>query len=169
MHIFRRAAFHRLPHLRSLDLSNNQIRIIHPDAFLPTRDNLVEELWLNNNHIEHATTIRLLLNSLPNLRLLDMSNNLVEELSYGMVQGHMHLEMLILDNNRLQRIGRETFTGMPSLRELKLRNNSLAYHLGTPYWNLPALKVRGNFSSVSKLFIFRNILKTTFFIGIRFI
>lgn len=115
---------------------------MHPETFLPARDNLVEELWLNHNNIEHAATLRMLLDSLPNLRLLDLSNNLIEELSYGTVQGHMHLEMLILDNNRLQRIGRESLTGMPSLRELKLRNNSLAYHLGTPYWNLPALKVR---------------------------
>ncbi len=136
-----RAAFHRLPRLRSLDLGNNEIRIIHPESFLPTRENMVEELWLNNNHIEHSITLRLLLVSLPHLRLLDMSNNFLEDLSYGIVQNHLHLEMLILENNKLLKLGREAFVGLPSLRELKLANNSLAYHLGTPYWNLPALKV----------------------------
>lgn len=115
--------------------------MIHPESFLPARENSVEELWLNNNQIEHAFTIRLLLDSLPNLRLLDMSNNFMEELSYGIVQGHSQLEMLILENNRIKRIGRESFIGLPSLRELKLRNNSISYQIGTPYWNLPALKV----------------------------
>lgn len=139
--IFSRAAFHRLPRLRSLDLSNNEIRVVHPESFLPPRDNIVEELWLNNNHIEHSFTLKILLDSLPNLRLLDMSNNYLEDLSQGIVQNHLSLEMLILENNKLLKLGRESFVGLPSLRELKLRNNSLAYHLGTPYWNLPALKV----------------------------
>lgn len=115
--------------------------MIHPESFLPARENSVEELWLHNNQIEHAFTLRLLLDSLPNLRLLDMSNNFMEELSYGIVQSHSQLEMLILENNKIKRIGRESFINLPSLRELKLRNNSISYQIGTPYWNLPALKV----------------------------
>lgn len=138
---FHRAAFHRLPRLRSLDLSNNIIRVVHPESFFPPRENPIEDLWLNNNLIEHSATLRALLETLPNLRLLDFSNNLLEEIAYGTVTNHLHLEMLILENNRIQRLGREAFIGLPSLRELKLANNSINYHIGTPYWNLPALKV----------------------------
>mgnify|MGYP001000837795 CR=1 FL=1 len=114
---------------------------MHPESFFPSRENPIEDLWLNNNFIEHSATLRALLETLPKLRLLDMSNNLLEEIGYGTVSNHMHLEMLILENNRIQRIGRESFTNLPSLRELKLGNNSINYHIGTPYWNLPALKV----------------------------
>lgn len=115
--------------------------MMHPESFLPPRENSLEEIWLNNNQIEHSFTVRMLLDSLPNLRFLDMSNNFMNELEYGSVQGHAHIEMLILENNKITKIGRESFQGLPSLRELKLGNNSLSYHLGTPYWNLPALKV----------------------------
>lgn len=140
--------------------------MIHPEGFLPIRDNIVEELWLNNNHIEHSFILKILVDSLPNLRLLDMSNNYLEDLSQGIVQNHLSLEMLILENNKLLKLGRESFVGLPSLRELKLRNNSLAYHLGTPYWNLPALKVKNiycweNSPKLKKnvfLFLFKKLL-----------
>lgn len=114
---------------------------MHPESFFPPRENPIEDLWLNNNLIEHSATLHALLETLPRLRLLDFGDNLVEEISYGTVSNHLHLEMLILENNRIERIGREAFINLPSLRELKLGNNSINYHIGTPYWNLPALKV----------------------------
>ncbi|VVC38524.1 Hypothetical protein CINCED_3A023463 [Cinara cedri] len=136
----RRGAFHRMPNLKSIDVSKNQLRHIHPESFTPIRDNNLEELWLSENVIDNAMTIRLILDMFPKLRFLDLSRNLIQDIVYGSVQGHSRLEMLYLDHNRLQRVGRETFTAMPLLRELRLANNSLSNYLAIPLWNLPMLK-----------------------------
>lgn len=136
----RRGAFHRMPNLRSIDMSNNQLRHIHPESFTPIRDNNLEELWLSENAIDNAMTLRLILDMFPKLRFLDVSRNLLQDIVYGSVQGHSRIEMLYLDHNKLQRVGRETFTAMPMLRELRLANNSLSNYLAVPLWNLPMLK-----------------------------
>ncbi|XP_025197984.1 protein artichoke-like isoform X1 [Melanaphis sacchari] len=136
----RRGAFHRMPNLKSIDMSKNQVRHIHPESFTPIRDNNLEELWLSENSIDNAMTIRLILDMFPKLRFLDVSRNQLQDIVYGSVQGHSRLEMLYLEHNKLQRVGRETFTAMPMLRELRLANNSLSNYLAIPLWNLPMLK-----------------------------
>lgn len=136
----RRGAFHRMPNLKSIDLSRNRLHHIHPESFTPVRDNNLEELWLSENSIDNAMTIRLILDMFPKLRSLDVSKNLLQDIVYGSVQGHSRLEMLYLEHNRLQRVGRETFSAMPMLRELRLANNSLSNYLAIPLWNLPMLK-----------------------------
>ncbi|KAL5237361.1 hypothetical protein ACI65C_004771 [Semiaphis heraclei] len=136
----RRGAFHRMPNLKSIDISKNQVRHIHPESFTPVRDNNLEELWLSENSIDNAMTIRLILDMFPKLRFLDVSRNQLQDIIYGSVQGHSRLEMLYLEHNKLQRVGRETFTAMPMLRELRLSNNSLSNYLAIPLWNLPMLK-----------------------------
>ncbi|XP_050425675.1 protein artichoke [Adelges cooleyi] len=136
----RRGAFHRMPNLKVIDMSNNQLRHIHPESFIPIRDNNLEELWLSENAIDNAMTIRLILDMFPKLRFLDVSRNQLQDIVYGSIQGHSRLEMLYLEHNRLQRVGRETFSAMPMLRELRLANNSLSNYLAIPLWNLPMLK-----------------------------
>lgn len=136
----RRGAFHRMPNLKSIDMSKNQLRHIHPESFTPIRDNNLEELWLSENSIDNAMTIRLILDMFPKLRCLDVSRNQLQDIVYGSIQGHSRLEMLYLEHNKLQRVGRETFTAMPMLRELRLANNSLSNYLAVPLWNLPMLK-----------------------------
>lgn len=136
----RRGAFHRMPNLKSIDMSKNQLHHIHPESFTPIRDNNLEELWLSENSIDNAMTLRLILDMFPKLRFLDVSRNQLQDIIYGSVQGHSRLEMLYLEHNKLQRVGRETFTAMPMLRELRLANNSLSNYLAIPLWNLPMLK-----------------------------
>ncbi|XP_072162543.1 protein artichoke-like [Bemisia tabaci] len=135
-----RGAFYRTPLLRSIDLSHNQVQIIHAESFIPLSDDNVEEMRLSYNQIEHALTLRSILDALPRLRLLDLSHNRIVDILFGTLRGHPTLEILLLNDNQITRIGQEALSGMPSLRELNLRNNSLTSHLDFPIWNLPSLK-----------------------------
>lgn len=93
-----------------------------------------------DNDLNHVNELRSVLEALPRLKLLDASYNQLEEIPFGALRGHSTLERLHLDHNRLGFLQRETFTAMPALRELRLRNNSLSNALEAPFWNLPALK-----------------------------
>lgn len=138
-----RGAFHRLPALRVVDLSRNLLRHIHPEAFTQTAAGL-EELYLEGNLMTRASELRTVLSQLPRLRHLDASDNRIEELPEGSLRGHGALERLHLDRNGLRRLHRDAFSALPALRELRLRNNSLAGVVDAPFWNLPALKVGGD-------------------------
>lgn len=141
-------AFHRVPGLRSLDLNKNMVRRVHPESFLQHSGSGLEDLWLIDNDISHISELRSLLDALPRLIFLDMSNNNLEAIPFGALRGHPTLERLHLDYNHIHLIDREAFMAMPALRELRLKNNSLSEVLQGPFWNLPALKgldLSGNF------------------------
>lgn len=136
-----RGAFHRLPQLKKLDLSENRIRRIYPEFFLQSYESSIEEVSLVQNELDHIMALTILLDTLPRLKFLDMSNNRLQDIMFGAMRGHPTLERLHLNNNHLKRVVREAFNGMPALRELRLRNNSLSNYLEMPLWNLPSLKV----------------------------
>ncbi|XP_034237518.1 protein artichoke, partial [Thrips palmi] len=134
-------AFQRLPALRNLDLSRNQVRVIHPEAFLHHSTSNLDQLYLQENSLDSADAVRAVLESLPRLRFLDVSDNNIVEIGMGALgRGHGSLERLHLDRNRVHRVFRDSFNNMPSLRELRLSHNMLSNNLDQPYWNLPALK-----------------------------
>lgn len=123
-----------------LDLNRNLLRRVHPESFLQHSGSGLQELWLMENAISHVAELRSLLETLPRLTFLDMSNNNLEEIPFGSIRGHPTLERLHLDHNKIRFVDREAFTAMPALTELRLRNNSLTNMLPAPLWNLPALK-----------------------------
>ncbi|KAH8403583.1 hypothetical protein KR215_009972 [Drosophila sulfurigaster] len=133
-------AFLRTPQLKTIHLHNNLIRRIHPESLLQASGSGVEAVHIYNNEIAHVEALRALLDALPTLRFLDMSNNLLSELPYGALRGHGTLEQLHLNNNQLRLIERDALMAMPALRELRMRNNSLSSELPLPFWNLPGLK-----------------------------
>ncbi|OAD61034.1 Toll-like receptor 13 [Eufriesea mexicana] len=133
-------AFQRMPALKILDLNHNLIHRIHPEFFPRRPGNVLEEMWLIHNDLSHVTELRSIMEALPRLKFLDVSHNQIEEIPFGALRGHLTLERLHLDHNRVAFLQRETFTAMPALRELRLKNNSLSNLLETPFWNLPALK-----------------------------
>lgn len=135
-----RGSFHRLPSLIKLDLSNNKIQRIHPEFLLQSYDSQLEEISLVNNQLDHVMYLTTILETLPRIKFLDMSNNHIQDIMFGALRGHPTLERLHLNNNFLRRVVREAFSGMPSLRELRLSNNSLSNYLEMPLWNLPNLK-----------------------------
>ncbi|XP_014249730.1 protein artichoke-like [Cimex lectularius] len=135
-----RGAFHRLPSLSKIDLSDNNIKRIFPEFYLQSYDSRVEELNLMNNEIDHIMALTIIMETLPQLKFLDVSKNKLQDIMFGALRGHPTLERLHINDNHLKRVVREAFTAMPALRELRLRNNSLSNYLEMPLWNLPALK-----------------------------
>ncbi|XP_063703563.1 protein artichoke [Culicoides brevitarsis] len=133
-------AFHRTPKLKIVHLENNFIQRIHPESFLQLSGSGVETVHLENNAIDRIEELRSLLDTLPMLRFLDMSDNRIADVPYGALRGHGTLEQLYLDNNIIRIIERDAFMAMPGLRELRLRNNTLSDLLPMPFWNLPGLK-----------------------------
>lgn len=140
INIIHHGAFHRVPKLRVVDLNYNKINRIHPESFLQQSGSGVEELTLIGNMITHISEFRALLDALPRLRFLDMSENLLEEIPRGALRGHPSLERLHLNKNSIKFIQADAFMAMPALRELHLSNNSLNDLMEGPFWNLPALK-----------------------------
>ncbi|XP_036326494.1 protein artichoke-like [Rhagoletis pomonella] len=133
-------AFLRTPMLKTIYLHNNHIRRIHPESFLQASGSGVETIYAYNNEIEHVGVLRSLLEALPSLKFLDMSNNYLTDVPFGALRGHGTLEQLHLNNNLLRTIERDALMAMPALRELRMRNNSLSSELPMPLWNLPGLK-----------------------------
>ena len=136
-------AFQRVPQLRALNLNHNRIHRIHPE-FVRQRSREgsgIEELWLMDNDIGHASELRAVLEALPRLKFLEASYNQLQDVQYGALRGHSSLERLHLDYNRLSFLQRDVFSGMPALRELRLRNICLTNSPDAPFWDLPALKV----------------------------
>ncbi|XP_023954786.2 protein artichoke [Bicyclus anynana] len=138
--IIHHGAFHRVPKLRVVNLNYNEIIRIHPESFLQQSGSGVEELSLIGNKIMHISEFRALLDALPRLRYLDMSDNMLREIPRGALRGHPSLERLHLNKNNIKFIDADAFVAMPALRELHLRNNSLSDMNEGPFWNLPALK-----------------------------
>ncbi|XP_028164672.1 protein artichoke-like [Ostrinia furnacalis] len=138
--IIHHGAFHRVPKLRVVDLNYNRISQIHPESFLQQSGSGVEELYLIGNQIMHISEFRSLLDALPRLKFLDMSDNLLQEIPRGALRGHPSLERLHLNKNSIKFIQTDAFIAMPALRELHLSNNSLSDMNEGPFWNLPALK-----------------------------
>uniref|UniRef100_A0A1A9W4E0 LRRCT domain-containing protein n=1 Tax=Glossina brevipalpis TaxID=37001 RepID=A0A1A9W4E0_9MUSC len=133
-------AFLRTPMLKTIYLHNNHIKRIHPESFLQASGSGVETMYIYNNEIEHVTELRSLLEALPALKFLDISNNYLKDIHFGALRGHGTLEQLHINNNLLRNIERDALMAMPALRELRLRNNSLSHELSMPFWNLPGLK-----------------------------
>ncbi|XP_046961650.1 protein artichoke-like [Vanessa cardui] len=140
INIIHHGAFHRVPKLRVIDLNYNEIVRIHPESFLQQSGSGVEEFSLIGNKIMHISEFRSLLDALPRLRYLDMSDNLLQEIPRGALRGHPSLERLHLNRNNIKFIDADAFIAMPALRELHLSNNSLNDMNEGPFWNLPALK-----------------------------
>uniref|UniRef100_A0A0A1XQJ5 Chaoptin n=1 Tax=Zeugodacus cucurbitae TaxID=28588 RepID=A0A0A1XQJ5_ZEUCU len=133
-------AFLRTPMLKTIYLHNNHIRRIHPESFLQASGSGVETIYAYNNEIEQVGELRSLLDALPSLKFLDMSNNYLTDIPFGALRGHGTLEQLHLNNNLLRTLERDALMAMPALRELRMRNNSLSNELPMPFWNLPGLK-----------------------------
>ncbi|KAL9911378.1 artichoke isoform 1-T4 [Glossina fuscipes fuscipes] len=133
-------AFLRIPMLKTIYLHNNHIKRIHPESFLQASGSGVETMYIYNNEIEQVSELRSLLEALPALKFLDISNNYLKDIHFGALRGHGTLEQLHINNNLLRNIERDALMAMPALRELRLRNNSLSHELSMPFWNLPGLK-----------------------------
>lgn len=75
-------------------------------------------------HVELRDLMPGCLDSMPNLRRLEVTKNNVTELRYGVFNG-LDLEYVSLRENGIVKVHRRTFDDMPSLRYVNLENNSI--------------------------------------------
>uniref|UniRef100_A0AAY4AAG6 Trophoblast glycoprotein b n=1 Tax=Denticeps clupeoides TaxID=299321 RepID=A0AAY4AAG6_9TELE len=118
-------AFHNLPGLELLDLSNNSIRTFSPDAL--RADNALLRLNLSAS-LHNGSCVQdisgLLRGGTPRLSELDMSANDLLFLPDGMFSELANLSFLDLRNNSIVAIGGGALS-VPAVATVDLRDNSL--------------------------------------------
>lgn len=110
-------AFSRMRKLRSLIVSNSNLSQIHPMWFSGMDDN---EILLVDASVNQIQTLSLDKDSLPQLQVLNVSNNIINEVS---LRQFVDLESLVLNSNQLQNL--EFLRGFKNLKNLYVENNDL--------------------------------------------
>ncbi|XP_073341739.1 trophoblast glycoprotein-like [Pagrus major] len=122
-------SFSALLNLRFLDLSGNQLVLIHPEA-LSIPGSPLQELSLSRSLYNFSAltdlTTALRWGGLRGLLRLDLSGNQLSLLSPGMFSHLPNLQQLFLTNNSLVTVYSGTFSGMNQLQVLDLSHNAFS-------------------------------------------
>ncbi|XP_066597843.1 uncharacterized protein haf isoform X2 [Prorops nasuta] len=111
-------AFEGLDSLTGLNLERNLIQNIGPDAFYGVK-NTLSSLSLLNNLIPDFPTAAI--NSIHDLRVLDIGFNLITELPVNAFQGNPSVTLLAIDGNPLSTVSEEALSRLNgTLRGLSL-------------------------------------------------
>ncbi|XP_053679721.1 protein artichoke [Anopheles nili] len=161
-------AFTHTPMLETVNISNNELTVIHPatfrdlnhmfelDAgtnrlqeFIPGLPVAVERINLHANRITQLPppTTASQLWDLPNLRMLDISDNTLTRLPRAVFKPTPQLRVLSLARNQLQSVDDGSLAGLGRLEILNLQDNRvLALHERCfgPLENLRELNLQGN-------------------------
>ncbi|RWS26126.1 slit 3 protein-like protein [Leptotrombidium deliense] len=113
-------SFAGLQALMSLMLDHNRIESIHIDTFRNATG--LMEVNLSVNRLDTLPTA---INALHSLRSLDLSYNLIANISNASYQGNDQLYGLNLEFNRIGNLSRGVFQDLPSLRILNLAKNKI--------------------------------------------
>ena len=62
----------------------------------------MDELKLNQNDLTEVSDVSFVMDALPRLRLLDLSNNDIRDIPFGALRGYPALERLFLASNQRQ-------------------------------------------------------------------
>ncbi|KAM6900595.1 transforming growth factor beta activator LRRC33 [Xenentodon cancila] len=119
----RKSALLRYHSLNTLSLACNTLENLESNTFQHSQ--LLESLNLANNnlHIGYQETT-LALKKLPRLRILDLSQNKLNEIvASTLLQNLTSLEYLNLSGNLLQRLDETSFRDLHQLKELDLQGN----------------------------------------------
>lgn len=121
--------FSSLVNLRFLDLSGNQLALIHPEALSipgsPLQElNLSQSLYNFTALTDLTTALRW--GGLAGLLRLDLSGNKLALLPPGMFSHLPNLQQLFLTNNSLVAVYSGTFSGMNYLEMLDLTHNTFS-------------------------------------------
>lgn len=107
--------------VRSLNLSHNNISLLHPNNFKALSH--LEHLDLSFNKISmlRPHTFK----HLPHLQTLNLSHNHMIHLDRDGFAGMPHLKKLSLASNRIEWLGFDAFSGLSNLKKLDMGNNKL--------------------------------------------
>ncbi|KAH1021100.1 hypothetical protein HUJ04_010659 [Dendroctonus ponderosae] len=108
-----------LTDLRRLDLSNNALGHIAKGLF----DSLNKLEYLNLAYNPLTTLASGTFRGLRNLLELDLSGNKFTHLTFGLMHFSQHLLSLTLDDTAIEELHNSELLGVPSLKNLSLRNN----------------------------------------------
>ncbi|KAJ8893221.1 hypothetical protein PR048_005807 [Dryococelus australis] len=109
--------------VRNLDLSWNQIQILHADSGV-TRLRQLQNLYLQHNELAeiHGDAF----DGLASLRILNLSSNRLETLPEGLFSSSKELREIYLQNNSLYELARGLFRRLEQLLVLDLSDNQLS-------------------------------------------
>ncbi|XP_005281323.2 leucine-rich alpha-2-glycoprotein [Chrysemys picta bellii] len=148
--------FWDLPALRVLDLTNNLLEDLPPeivDSYSP-----LQHLVLNGNRLGALEPAWF--QTLGELEWLDVSNNRLQALPPNCFQNLSNLKSLDLSNNHLDRLAPELLAGLPSLERLNLEGNQLHSIVEHTFDQMPHLRYlflqHNNLSSLPAQ-LFRNL------------
>jgi len=144
--------FSGLHGLMSLSLDNNRLESLHDDVFRNISS--LFELNLSNNKLRTVPTA---LEKLANLRSLDLSYNLITNISNTSYHGIEQLYGLNLESNKIGNLSKGVFADLPSLRILNLAKNNIASIAQGTFDDVPdlhALRLDSNkISDINGLFV----------------
>lgn len=137
----RRGVFRWLTAATGIDVSQNRVNQIHRNAFEGLEGRL-KTLNLSHNLLGEVSSHTFA--SLTRLKVLDLSHNHIGVLGYGAFGGLPHLEALFLTGNSLSSLGFPS--PLPTLQRLHLGDNKLssASSLGRFAWNVKHLDIGEN-------------------------
>ncbi|XP_055380900.1 chaoptin isoform X2 [Condylostylus longicornis] len=108
--------------IKNLDLSHNNISIIHPGYFRPVEMSLTH-LHLGYNALMNST--RDIFGNFPHLQWLDISHNYIREVDFDAFKNTKNLQVLYLSYNQLTDLPQDTFKPFYGLRIIDLSHNYL--------------------------------------------
>ena len=110
-----------LVNLKTLDLSDNLIQIIHTNTFSSLK--YLKSLDLSGNnligHIENGGFY-----GLQNVPQIDLMNTQLKEITKGLFEGLANLDNLTISSEKLQNIEEGAFSSLSTITYLDIRNNS---------------------------------------------
>lgn len=127
--------FNGLTNVKQLNLSHQRIGAIEDESFCGTK--YLEVLNISYNSIELMTPLSL--KCLQNLNTLDLTSNLISNISF--TKNNLdNLKILILKNNKIRHIYNNTFQFLPELSILDLSQNFISFIPNKVFKYSPLLK-----------------------------
>lgn len=109
-----------LTSVMSLHLDNNRLEAIHTDAF--RNITMLQEINLAGNKL---TNVPRVVQTLQNLRSLDLADNEIQDIANASYQGLNQLYALNLMGNKIGNVTLGAFNDLPSVRILNLARNGI--------------------------------------------
>ena len=137
--------------LEYLNLDSNNISIIDDNSFFNLKS--LESLILSRIKLNLANNTQVLFNLLTNIKLLNLSFNLIEFIQVNTFSNLFKLEVLDLSNNKINSIKEGSFKGLINLKDLYINGNE------------PDIKIQNTsfsqFEAINTIFIDRSTLNNS--------